>query len=162
MENQAFKFSSAPQNRCALSGPGLVITIQFGLKKLEVICPDGTTHSYPLVVDGAPCPQALFLSGGSSQQMHVGTVDFYGAPQFVMDYPLNEQDIKIEFSTLRYVDHIGSLDIRDIGKVIIYDFSIVPITLSILGNHLRVATREYDEDLGLPAWYTTQPLTPQP
>ncbi len=153
MENQVFKFSSDPRHRCALSAPGLVITIEKSLKQLVVLCPDGTKTEYPLTLDGSPHYQALHLVKTGASQMHVGQVDFYGAARFVHEIPLNDGGYRIDFNA-RGIDHIGSLDIRDIGKVIhVFDFSIVPIELSIEGNMLRVTTLEFDESYGLPAWY---------
>jgi hypothetical protein len=153
MENQVFKFKSDPKHRCALSAPGLVITLEKSLKQLVVLCPDGTQTAYPLTLGGNPHPQALFLVKTGSSQMHVGEVDFYGAPRFVYEIPLNDGDYDLAFNA-QGIDHIGSLDIRDIGKVIhVFDFSIVPIELSIEGNMLRVTTLEYDTRYELPAWY---------
>lgn len=153
MENQAFKFSSDPRHRCALSAPGLVITIEKSLRQLVVLCPDGTQTPYPLTLDGEPHPHALFLNKTGASQMHVGQVDFFGAPRFVYEIPLNDGNFNLVFNA-QGIDHIGSLDIRDIGKVIyVFDFSIVPIELSIEGNVLRITTLEYDERHNLPAWY---------
>jgi hypothetical protein len=161
MENQAFKFTAFPDGSCALPSAGLVIAIEYSLSSLTVLCPNQAEKTYPLAVNEEPSPKALFLSNGASYKMQVGQVDFYGKPQKVWEFPLNDGEFRIEFKAMPGMDHIGSLDIRDIGrqKKDVFDFSIVPIIVSISGNYLRVTTLEYDADLGLPAWYKTVPTT---
>lgn len=163
MENQAFKFTSAPENRCALPTVGLVITYEKSLKQLLVICPDGTQTTYPLVVEGMPQTHALYLSTGSPRQMQVGKVDFMGNSVVTFEIPLNAGSFSLEFDDAGVMEHIGSLDIRDIGRVhatSLFDFSVVPVELSVVGNLLRVTTLEHNEAYGLGTWYTITPTQP--
>lgn len=165
MENQAFNFTSAPENRCALPTVGLVITYEKSLKQLLVICPDGTQTTYPLVVEGTPQTHALYLSTGSPRQMQVGAVDFLGNPLVTFEIPLNAGSFSLEFDDEGVMEHIGSLDIRDIGRVQAHgtttiNFSVVPIELCVVGNLLIIKTLYQNDAFGLGVWYTFTPTQP--
>lgn len=163
MEDQAFIFTSQPENRCALPTAGLVITYEKSLRQLVVICPDGTQTTYPLTANGQPRCHALFLSKSGSRQMQVGAVDFNENQKLVVEIPLNAGPFSLEFSDAGVMEHIGSLDIRDIGRVHVtglFDFSVVPVELCVIGNLLRVTTLEHHDAYGLGTWYTITPTQP--
>ena len=113
---------------------------------------DGESTSFPLISEeGDSVTQAIYVNEDS---LYVGSVEFNRQPYLVEYFPINDSEFGM---VMEIVDGagIGIIDIRDVGKsrYIKYFPHVLPISITIEGNHLVITTiKRLGSDNG-PLWY---------
>lgn len=160
MKKPQFQFTPHPDGHFPIPSEGLKVQINLVNGTLEIgdpACPDAV---FPLVENGEPVPQSLFTSGSTSLEFQVGAADFFGAPLFLQEFAVNTGEESIEYLFRVGGGFVGSLDIRDVFREIItiYDFSVVPITISRIGDFIRVTTLRCDSQESAGCWYSQEEI----